>query len=300
MFHPGAPRFAAKFITSLEAAGVKITPVRVQRPAAKGEAQATLLEPMPGNGHLVIWAHGTGNDRFYPQAHLIKAILQAGFSVFTFDLDGHGRSSTTLLNAENIRSCLPDAVACARTVCSALRVHIVGHSLGGALALDYAATSDSALTSIVAISLPAALAVNARAMAWEAMSVSRPSLYRQMAFYGPLGIWPALGPFKRSTYPLRLATAAAGADGFAYVGVVAEIFANLRLREKAARVHVPALLIRGSADLIATAGAQAMFNESMENATAATIAGETHFTTILCQNTADLLLLWLRKFLAEP
>src|SRR5690606_37666446 len=75
------------------------------------------------------------------------------------------------------------------------------------------------------------------------------ALLRGRADYGPGGLVPSFGPFKRGTYPLRLAVPP-GRGAFGYVEVLDAALERLRLEEAARRVEAPVLLVYGGLDRI--------------------------------------------------
>jgi pimeloyl-ACP methyl ester carboxylesterase len=111
------------------------------------------LDPRPGSLHfmaagsgpLVVCLHSSGSSS--GQWRSLAASAQERFRFVAFDLHGHGRSpdyrgASYSLQAESeavLRS-LPD---------SAAPVHLVGHSYGGAVALDLAARHPGRFASVI-------------------------------------------------------------------------------------------------------------------------------------------------------
>ncbi len=89
-----------------------------------------------GQGPAVVFIHGFGGSRAQWYAYL-PAVAQAGFAAYALDLPGHGQSPppparlpSTLAWVDDLARWLDAHIAGP--------VHLVGHSLGGYLALAYA------------------------------------------------------------------------------------------------------------------------------------------------------------------
>ena len=130
------------------------------KPAEKGDADGPRAEPISVNGrtirHLrlgpdagtpVVMIHGFGADlatwMFNQEA------LAADRPVYALDLPGHGGSSKEVDDGS--------AAALARTVLAYLdaagieRAHLVGHSLGGAIAVEIAAAAPERVTALTLV-----------------------------------------------------------------------------------------------------------------------------------------------------
>src|SRR6476469_2354660 len=93
---PHSTGFRADWMDSLEKDGFSIDEGQYAR--SSGGDSAYLLIEHPNKNKLSILFHGTGNDLLFTWQALIEALLKAGRSVLTFDLDGHGvKSSSTLV-----------------------------------------------------------------------------------------------------------------------------------------------------------------------------------------------------------
>lgn len=200
-------------------------------------------------------AHGTGNDRFYPQRHLIEALMAAGFAVASLDLPGHGSSHSDMFTLENLTGCWP------RTFASLDHygfgpVIAVGHSLSAAmLAVSLAsswegkATRPAAeLAGAVLLAPPFSLAIGGVAIINELLYSLDPAVIAQIHRYGLWGILPALGWFKRRDYPIRLRA------GRSYIAVVTAFLDNVQPRlgnTTQVESAIPSLIISGGKDAIA-------------------------------------------------
>ena len=83
------------------------------------------------SAETVVFAHATGNDNLFPQMPLFLNILKNGFNVLTFDLDGHGAQSTTILEKTNFWGSIDRAVEFLKREYDIKSFHLMGQSLGG-------------------------------------------------------------------------------------------------------------------------------------------------------------------------
>jgi pimeloyl-ACP methyl ester carboxylesterase len=291
---PGTPGWEARALRRLAGRGVTALPLRYARRAG-GEATGWLFSPRGAPRGAprarLIYAHGTGNDALYPQVELVRRLTEAQVEVVLFDLDGHGRGASTVLEAAGASDAFADAAAAAPPSEIGVPLYLGGQSLGGALALKASMTIAS-VRGVVGISAPSRLGLTEEGrptppflpLAYEATSVLRPAVWGQLAHYGPWGIWPALGALKRDAYPIRLPPGSGAAKAaFGYVGAVAEVVASLGLGDAAAETEADqapprALLIYGGRDKIVPPSEGERIAARWRDARVVTIPGATHFS----------------------
>lgn len=247
-------RASAEYATRLEVwarrLGARADGLRYPRPEAGGEVCAVRLSP-PGPARIrVLVAHGAGNDAVFPLLELFRALLDAGCEVFSFDIDGHGCGSTTVFAPDTVRTAVAAAADAAEAGGPPLPLHVIGHSLGGSLVLDALASGslDGRVVSAVIVSAPTDVRIGARTVWGELRGFFRRATLAQRAHYGWWGLVPAFGPVKRAAYPFRRVDA----DGraWSYVEAVRRLLAEMRLRERAAAITVPTLLVYSYNDWI--------------------------------------------------
>lgn len=129
------------------------------------------------NRAAIVLAHGSISNRL----ELLKeaqALSRAGFGILMFDWPGHGESEGKVQWAANERECLSAAIdfAAARPDTDAKKLGAMGHSMGGYVVAQVAAT-DQRLKAVVLVNAPA---------------VQREQVAFQYGSLGPLGTWPAL------------------------------------------------------------------------------------------------------------
>jgi pimeloyl-ACP methyl ester carboxylesterase len=259
--------------------------------ASGGEVLAYRLEPAGPPRGVVVFVHGAGNDALYSFPGLIKQFLSRDYRVFTFDLDGHGRSSTSVLDPATLGEAVPAAVRHARIPGCDLPVHLLGISLGGALALHAAAVEPESFASTAMVAAPLQVRLTSRAMLRELGPRSFQTLWRERGHSGMWGLVPAFGPVKRSIYPLRLGVPP-GRGPFGYVDVLNDALERLRLPERARDVSAPVLLAYGEADAIVPIEQGEELAKLIPDNRLLRLPHDTHLTIPLAPDTARAVLGW--------
>jgi len=219
-------------------------------PRAGGRARGCRLVPAGAARGRVLLAHGAGNDALYPLHALCRPLLRAGLEIFAFDLDGHGRESTTFFDVARIEDALADAAHRAEDGGPPLPLHLLGHSLGGSLVLHALSRPGwERVVSAAVISAPVRLRIGWTVLR-ELRGVFGRATLAQREHYGVWGIVPAVGPLKRGAYPFR---AEGAGGGFGYVAGVTALLERLRLEDAAERIRTPVLLVYSRADGIVPA-----------------------------------------------
>ena len=99
------------------------------------------------DGDVVLLVHGYGGDR--NSWLFLQEPLAARYQVYALDLPGHGTSAKDV--GEGSLSVLADAVTGVLDALGAGRAHLVGHSMGGAVALAVAARDPARIASLTLI-----------------------------------------------------------------------------------------------------------------------------------------------------
>lgn len=247
------------------------------RPEAGGATVAYRIRPGPDPIGRVLLVHGAGNDALFALVGLAKELLVRGYALVAFDLDGHGRASTTRFSPDTIGGAIPAALERARQGDPALPTHAIGVSLGGTLLLHALGGSlADAFASAVAVSAPLQIRFG-----WDAaLNELRPALLgaaaAQRRHLGWWGMVPAFGPVKRGTYPLRLAQAAPGR--FGYIAELNRALAKLDPLATAPLVRTPTLLLYGDADRLVPPEQGEALAAAIPDAELIRLPGATHLT----------------------
>lgn len=275
----------------VEARGMMHERLTYPRPEAGGETVAHRFSPAEEARALVLVAHGAGNDALFAFPGFFKELLLQGLEVFTFDMDGHGRESTTRFSYPAVVGAISDALAQARAGRPQLPVHAVGLSLGGAILLGSLPDLDDQISSAVLISAPLRIRFGVR----RVLSELRPSLFgawlRQREHCGLWGMVPSFGPVKRGLYPLRLAEEVEGA--FGYIERLNEVLEQMRLERAAGRVRIPVLLVYGTADRIVPPVLAEEIALHLPRCELVWVEGGTHLTTFFAREAHAGIFRWL-------
>lgn len=248
----------------------------VSYPRAGGHARGCRLVPAGDARGRIVLAHGAGNDALYPLLALCKPLLRAGWEIFAFDLDGHGRESTTTFRVDAITGALADAAERAEAGRPRLPLHLLGHSLGGSLVLHaLSGPGWERVVSAAVLSAPIRLRFGARVALGELRGFLRRATFAQREHYGVWGVVPAVGPLKRGAYPFRLDGAA---GGLGYVAGVQALLAELALEDAAPRIRTPVLLVYSRGDALVPAEQGELLASRIPRASLEVLDGATHWS----------------------
>lgn len=286
------PAYERTFRAWCDAEGVTIRTLRYAR-AGGGETNAYRMIPRRAPRGGVMMVHGAGNDALFSLTGLFRTLLGRGFEVFTFDVDGHGRRSSTRFSAENAADSIPAALErWERT--EGLPVTAVGISLGGALLLHSLPALSRSLRSAVLVSAPLRVRLSRRAILRELGPRMLLTIWRERAHFGFTGLIPSFGPFRRGLYPLRLVEEP-GPGAFGYVEQINRALEQLHLEEAARRSDLPVLLLYGEEDALVPPEQARVLAASLPRAELHLLRGETHLSTPLAPATVRRLLEWIEE-----
>lgn len=123
------------------------------RSALDGTSLAVEDHALPSPRARVVIVHGYGEHRGR-YAELVSRLLAEGFACHLFDLRGHGRSGGVVAHVDRFEDYLDDLALIVQRVRSAsVPLLLVGHSLGGLIALMYVRRTDAGVDA-VAVSSP--------------------------------------------------------------------------------------------------------------------------------------------------
>jgi pimeloyl-ACP methyl ester carboxylesterase len=230
----------------------------------------------------VIFIHGLGNDALFPNVAFFRKLLISGYNIATTDLDGHGRTSSSQLSSTSAGSLIDDLVfQLDHSNLSATKYHFCGYSLGAVLQLNYAVHKPERVCSLTLIGMPTGHSARILISA-ELLTPFCESYREAISDYGALGIHPAVGPVFRGRYPVRMSESEQGH----YLTTAAKIIAMFDPYTQSGLVTVPTLNIVGSLDFIANPSTLRPAAISPKSKTVI-LAGETHFSSMLCQESAS-------------
>jgi len=266
-----------------------------QRSNGGGYVNAVLIEPETPPKGIVLFAHATGNDCIFPQISMFQEFINAGYSVFSFDLDGHGSESTTSLTPDQVRTCIGQAIEIIDSLGTDLPIHLIGQSLGGALVLDFLSKNSHKISSAAIMGVPIYITKSQWAFAQEILSLKSSALKDEIKIYGAWNLIPAFGKFKRSQFPVRLKGAKKTDAALKYVDEVVSTFERIDVAECVKLIETPVLLCYGDTDQIAPVEHGEILFDNLKNCELVTVYGETHFTLGLASETKEKITNWLEQ-----
>lgn len=283
-----------RFRRRVEEEGMGWEVVRYPRPEADGEARALRLTPAAAPRGVVVVSHGAGNDALFSFVSLFRRLLLAGYEVFSWELDGHGRGGDTRFGAEAAPGSVAEAVRRSGAAERGLPTHALGVSLGGAVLLSALPSLSDTLRSAALLVAPLEIRFSARALRRELGLPLLRTLWRERQHYGALGLVPSFGPWKREIYPLRLADAPPPGS-FGYVQLLNDALRRLRLEEAARRTRTPVLLVYAGRDLLVPPAQGERLATLIPGARLLRLPRETHLTAPLAPEAVEGVVDWVGR-----
>lgn len=274
----------------LGAEGIAWERLRYPRPEAGGETAAFRFRPRTTPRGRVVAAHGACDDALFPMVAIYHTLLERGFEVFAFDLDGNGWESTTRYSPEAVRGAVGAAAREAASGEPELPLHLLGHSMGGALVLDALARGEVEAESAVLVSTPLRVSLTPRTVVEELRGFFRRGTLGQCRYYGAWGVIPAFGPVKRGTYPFRAGVRTANFD---YVETFQALLDAMDLPRAAERVRAPVLLAYGERDHLAPMAQAEELARLLPRAELFRVPGGTHYSTSFAPSMVERVAGWL-------
>ena len=230
---------------------------------------------------------------FYPGCLLISHLIQNNCAVLSFDLDGHGRNSTTELSSNNFKNCLSDKWAWIREEANGRKIFLLGHSLGGTLALSTTLSNALKVNGVIGIGCPFNLKTPGLiAMLKEVYQSISPEFFTNLSYFSPKTLLPAIGRFKRDEFPIRLDRSFHPHEN--YVEVVQKVICELTPRSHTLS-HTPILLILGAQDSIAPPTNALKWLDFYRGGEYLILQRTTHFLLAFRQKTATQIIGWINK-----
>lgn len=276
-------------------AGHAVRAVRI--PLGDHETPGRLFVPAASSGATVVLAHGTTAEGTLPYYMWIRALLDAGVNVLTFELDGHGENPR-VLRCPDIEENVPAAVAFARAQpeVDGGRIGLMGVSLGGACVVA-AAAGDPGVRAVVTVSAPHCIRIDEWGKLGEAMGLFNPEVAATFLEATPnylLGFMKTrirVGP-EHADEPGDLL-----APGTRYA--VQRALRHLNPLDSAAKLHhAPLLVINGEWDFIApTWQAHDLHARAAGAKDLAVIPRRNHFTIMISRQAVTSMADWFRRWL---
>ncbi len=272
--------WTARFTNWLVARSISANAAEIARP--DGTDTSLLLGDFADpTRQIVLFLHGLGNDLFFPNIAFFKSLLTSGYNVMALDLDGHGLGQSSIFDETSLKTMIPSALCVLdQRVAPGSKIHLCGFSFGAALALAHVQRHPGTVASLMMIGMPGRPKASPKLIT-EALSPANVSWWRALNDYGFSGIHPAIGSFRRSLYPVRLAAE----ESRSYLEVAGHILASLNTEALLPNLPIPSLGITGMLDFIAIRDMPAIIL-GQKNLSWKTIPRANHLTTMLAPETA--------------
>ena len=124
--------------------------VSVQYVTLDDGLKVRVIESGPPTSNAILLVHGWGAS-VYSFSEMIPALSEAGYRTVALDLPGHGLSDKPADETRYTTRALSDVVLAVADAMIVGRFSIIGHSLGGSLALDIASRGEPRLDRLVLI-----------------------------------------------------------------------------------------------------------------------------------------------------
>ncbi len=270
---------------------------RVQVPLGDQATPGWLFTPKASTGATVVLAHGTTAEGTLPYYMWIRALIDAGINVLTFELDGHGENPR-VLRCPDIEDNVPAALAFVRgqPEVDAGRVGLMGVSLGGACAVA-AAARDADVRAVVTVSSPHRIQIDEWGKLGEVLGLFNPEVAATFVEATPnllmrfMQSHIRVGP-EHADEPGDLL-----APGTRYA--VQRALRHLNPLDSAARLaHAPLLVINGEWDFIAPSWqAHDLYVRAAGAKSLAIIPRRNHFTVMISRQAVQSMAEWFRRWL---
>lgn len=270
-----------------------------------GRTFAFLLEPPLQVGQsqdrrldVVLFLHGTGNDSIFPHLGLFHTLLSNNFAVMSFDLPGHGASSTTKIlrhGCFNLVKRIVESLMAARTSSVGHSNFFgFGYSLGGAYLARLAAEGFK-FDGVFLTATPIYLELKTKDLLFEILSLGVADIYQNRCYYGLGGLFPAVGSYRRASFPIRL-----GERG-PYWNVVKEVIASCEVEKSLGLVSCRTQLIYAQWDHIAPIShGHRLSHIGQKQHQMMVIPKQTHYSVLFCRHLQQSLLHFVNGCFDDP
>jgi len=213
-----------------------------------------------GHGTVLVLTHGLGSDLHYWDAHV--GAFRKAHRVVRWDIPGFGCSP------KRIASYTPDAVAA--DLFSLLdqlhleQVHLLGISMGGAVAQRFALAHPNRLRSLILVSTSSEVGARA-AVAWQRVAAK---IEREGLTTGVLDATRSVSPSFAKNHPeivRRLTESACASDSRNYAAA-ARAFGNYDWTADLERIGAPTLILQGLDDRLTPPGGSVKMSRFLPHA----------------------------------
>lgn len=197
----------------------------------------------------VVFVHGTGNDALFQTYDLFFRLLESGYNVASFDLDGHGAVGQSYFDSETILASTIEKIEQLLGQSLDDSCTIIGNSLGGCLVSQ--ALADGFLKnvdSVVLVAVPFCVKISPLLAAKELASLVYADLWSQISRWSAKDLLPAIGRFNRRKFPIRFSEQK---SDLKYIEIVSKIIEKYPVHKSMERHELKTLAVYGDEDLLA-------------------------------------------------
>ena len=267
----------AAFRRQCEGRGLVWTEKQLSRPS--GYSKLLFIgRPESAGTKTILFLHGLGDDLLFPQARLFGHLINAGWSIASCDLDGHGQGNDSLFKNEEITSLPKSLIEFVDTFNTRqCKMHFMGFSLGGALLLNHTAKFPERVKSLTLIGTPLKVpeTPSPQQLVQELSGLFGQSFRGAVKEFRISSAIPAFGPFRRGQYPVRLGNpdSTSAKEARVLINQMA-LLKNLRL------TRFPLLYIAGDRDWIASLSEAERAKSELKQMESYTIPRATHLSCL--------------------
>lgn len=269
--------------------GVVLKNCAYERTACTGKVNAWRLTPKRIKATILI-IHGTGVESLFPYLGLYYSLLKNDYEICCFDLDGHGHLSSTYFHESHITSCLHNAINAFSLNDSKTPVYLLGHSLGGVLALQYLAKEEHSIKKTIIVSSPSYVRLSSRMFFHELISLFYSSIRKQIPYYGWHNIFPPICSIKRKDFPIRMV----GANNlFQSLGRIIKYINGAHINNLVSKINCPLLFIYSTCDYLSPLKQGEKLHHLSKSSSFYLVKGESHLSAIFSLDLHKQVVNWL-------
>jgi pimeloyl-ACP methyl ester carboxylesterase len=225
----------------------------------------------------ILFLHGTGNDAWFPQAHLINLMTQSGVNFFSIQLPGHGHYDTSILRFEELGTFVLEAIRQITAVFGVQKFVLGGQSLGAIAVAQMIGRTDNlpGLAGAFFVTMPLKPDLKLRTAIPEILLPFFAGFWQLTKYYGLISSVPAFGWFRRREFPVRMNREA---HDISYLRYICESISKQNWGIKLKSVRIPLLAIYAQYDRIAPPGDGAQLKNDVPDLSISVIRSENHFS----------------------
>lgn len=234
-----------------------------------------ITKPSRSRNKILVFIHGGGNNALYPLIHFFPDALEAGYDIFSFDLDGHGPTSTTFFNSKSIQQNISYVLHHLSTTYDYKQYFCIAHSLGGALLIPHL-RQKHVFDAVALWSTPVKIDLSFQTLKNELFGLIDMNIFRALRVHGLLDMIPSMGPFRRPALPFRPDATTDTYIKRSFIGHIQDSLDLIFEKDNEHKIDTPAFLVYGAKDLIANKAALDKVKSCFSNPQVIVFSKSTH------------------------